>query len=130
MLQHLLLAALITAAGPLALAERPAATPSPARPRPVASGWPTPCPEAGKDHVAGHVLVGFKDGATDADRARFRAAFGVLAERSLLLPGVWVMRVPCETDIPAIAKKMSAWHGVKYAEADAIVTLDDPIESR
>lgn len=119
----------------IALAARPSATPAPSagpglKPAAVPSGWPTPCPETGKGHVAGHVLVAFKDGATDADRAKFRQKFAVLAERSLLLPGVWVMRVACDADIPAVAKEMSAWPGVRYAEPDAIVTLDDPIESR
>ncbi len=119
----------------IALAARPSATPAPSatpglEPAAVPTGWPTPCPATTKGHVAGHVLVAFNDGATVAERARFRQHFGVLAERSLLLPGVWVMRVPCDADIPAVAKKMAAWPGVRYAEPDAIVTLDDPIESR
>lgn len=123
----------------IAMAERPASPPaSPAgaatKPKPIPSGWPadwpSPCPDDERPYVAGQVLVGMEKTATDAARKAFRAAFGVTAERPLLLPGVWVMRVPCETDVPALARKMAAWPGVKYAEPDQEIQLDDPIEGR
>ena len=136
MIRMFALAALV--AGPafaeVAIAERPSAPPAPpsaaAKPRPFPANWPSPCPPAGLPHVAGTVLVGMDPKATDADRAKVRQAAGVLAERSLMLPGVWVMRVPCDADIPAICKKLAALPGVKYAEPDGIVQLDDPIEGR
>ena len=51
----------------------------------------------------------------------------MIAMRSIL-PSVWLVRVPCDADVPALVKKMGAWPGVKYAEPDGVIQLDDPIE--
>ena len=87
---------------------------------------PAPCPDNGKGYVAGTVLVGLDPKWPAAKRAELRKAFGVIAERPLLLPGAWVFRVPCDADVPALCKRIAAHPGVKYAEADQIGTLDGP----
>lgn len=106
----------------------PPVTPEPgATIAPFPADWPSPCPGSGQGYVAGQLLVAFTDAASEADHAAFKTQFNILAERPMALSKTWVMRVACDADINALAKTMSAAPGVRYAEADAIIQLDDPV---
>lgn len=120
-----LLTALV-AAGSVALATpgrtraaRAATTAKPARPAPSARPAKASHAVAGRDFVAGRLLVGFRSGVSSAARSAALRAVGA-RPGAAVGRGVQLALVSGGADVPALAGRLAARPGVAYAEPDWI----------
>jgi hypothetical protein len=124
LLAAVILAALVPAGAVAAARGRaaPSARPQAAATTPVAHAAKATRPGvavAGRDYVAGRLLVGFRSGTPVASRNAALRAVGASSARALGRQGQLAVTSP-GADVPALARRLAARPGVAYAEPDWI----------
>ena len=125
LLVAVILAALVPAGSAVATTRgtaKPGARPQAAAAAPAALAAKTTRPGAavaGRDYVAGRLLVGFRSGTAGASRNAALRAVGASPARALGRQGQLAVTSRA-ADVPALARRLAARPGVAYAEPDWI----------
>ena len=81
---------------------------------------------SGRSYVPGVVLVGYRDGASAAERGAARRAAKAQSHRSVskLAPGLERLRLEPGTSVESAVRALQGRKGVRFAEPDYTITTD------